>query len=423
MNLTTVGYDRTLYEAGLQKHAARRSTKILQGLMEKDPSGGLANGFISRMGSRGVQPRKFIKELGAGQEGVADLVATPKGVMAEKLHLQDTFFTSRKALDRKQEYLEKMTKSNPELFSKFYGARDVQGAGPDPARAFLMEYMPGEEVGDMSYTRQGPILDDLEDRLRNAEEAANMDIQGGDLHGGNIRLDAEGTPKIVDTLAAPKDSQGIFDDWGYNSPHDAPARFGGEPAWRMPHLADVPEELQGRVGGAMKADIYRGANMDDIIYAGQDMPEAARRRKREQPPRPRQAQPGARAPSASGDAQSGFGGYPDGSVWDTTGATTNAHKFRKQEEALPQGLGPAGNAGGGTHPALRKVKNVVNREYNALQGIRDEMRDRNMGSLLLNSDAPLGKLQRRGQGVMDDLRNVGGRGADRFRDRVKGWYQ
>jgi predicted kinase len=118
------GYDEVLKTAGL-KNAARRSTKLLRQAMKQDPSGVDASALAHRMYARGAQPRPFIQELGAGVEGVADLVTTPEGLRVEKLHDLHSPWVTPERLSQKADYLTQMQDAPGSPLAKFYGAHNV----------------------------------------------------------------------------------------------------------------------------------------------------------------------------------------------------------------------------------------------------------------------------------------------------------
>jgi len=335
------GIGDALSAAGLQKTSARREIKILQDLMKQDPTGGRANALLKQMGERGYDPRKYIQEIGAGQEGIADLIAAPAGMAGEypQLAVQKNMvpglaFNHPAAIQRKLDYYDEIANKNPELFAELYGVEDLGTGG---GKAMYHPYMPGPEVGDLPYDQQAAILGrgwpfppgPLQQKVQQAENAVpGVGLRAGDMHGGNVRLDAEGNPKVVDILVndpgaySPNYRPGEQPEvWGFRGGGNFEQRVPGEADYdylqRMAepggaeHVRQAPGR-EGRIGGAMKAKIHRGVPMDDIIFpeGKEQYIEAARRSADGPAPSPRAAAPAFssyKPAPTGGELQPGFG--------------------------------------------------------------------------------------------------------------------
>lgn len=157
LNPYSVAYSAVLKAAGLEKTAARREIKILRELIGKGNVDEAAN-FAKKLwgGAENVEgyiPRRHIKELGAGGEGVADLVTSrDHGLEVLKQYNPNSQLVNDFRLDVKEDFLKKMqdldaTRPDPRTrVARFYGTDRVGSA--NPVRATRHEYVPGKSLAE-----------------------------------------------------------------------------------------------------------------------------------------------------------------------------------------------------------------------------------------------------------------------------------
>lgn len=230
----SLGESAVYAAAGLEKKAARRETKILQEMFERwDPNmADFAKSLYSRGAAIGYAPRKFIRELGTGAEGVVDLTTNPThGITVRKMHNPHAELVSEEMLDRKADFFQQMHAKDPNSVAQLLGRSRVGKV--NPLHTFESEYVPGNSLEAM---RAAGTLDEaknLNDYIKFQNLAGSLTPAGvgganpagrslkarlqailpGNKkapetyhpvdnyrgHGGNVIMTPDG-PKVIDTL-------------------------------------------------------------------------------------------------------------------------------------------------------------------------------------------------------------------------------
>ena len=236
------GYESTMEAAGIVKTAARRAQKILRNMVNRGEHDRAAE-FSKKLHRRGQDvdgytPREHIKELGAGSEGVADLISTPKGLEVLKQYNPHSSLVNDRTLNRKEDFFRQMNERGPIPAPKGQsGHTDVaklhgveQRGTENPVKAFRHEYVPGTSVNEMQQRagkntagnvqrqeldrnmskRQMSLYErgrEMNPQAARGEGYVPTDTFRG--HGNNVIRDPQGNYKVIDTIPMTSREHGV----------------------------------------------------------------------------------------------------------------------------------------------------------------------------------------------------------------------
>lgn len=225
-----------LAQALLSKSAMTRAQRVLRDMVS-DGAHEEASSLAQQMAERGVPARRFLNTIGAGEEGVAELVATPRGIAVDKTYYPGNPHATRSQLESRADVWDILHQEAPDLLPALRGTATVGRA--NPAVRHTLDYVPGRP-GDLASDADWEAMDKVRARLG---QLAPPTIEVGDVHPGNAIFDEQGNPKLVDAFL-----QSVFE----------------EPAWGTkghPNIAD----RTGNRGDAMRAYIHRGADPEGFL--------------------------------------------------------------------------------------------------------------------------------------------------------------